>query len=56
MSVEALALRQRGAVVQTVVPDGESASEMGLDFMNRDRRDRVLAAGYQQGSLSPGDA
>jgi NTE family protein len=49
MSVEALALRRRGAVVETVTPDSVSSGQMGLDFMSREPRDRVLAAGYRQG-------
>jgi NTE family protein len=56
VSVEALALRRRGAVVETVAPNAESATEMGSDLMNRDRRERVLAAGYRQGLALAGDA
>jgi NTE family protein len=47
--VEALALRGKGAIVQVVAPDAASASEMGVDFMAVEPRERVLAAGYQQG-------
>jgi NTE family protein len=56
VSVEALALRRRGAVVETVAPNAESATEMGSDLMNRDRRERVLAAGYRQGLALARDA
>jgi NTE family protein len=49
VSVEALALKRRGALVQTVAPDVESAAAMGGDFMDPEPRSDVLAAGYQQG-------
>jgi NTE family protein len=49
VSLEALALRRRGAIVQTVAPDVESAAAMGGDFMDPEPRSRVLAAGYEQG-------
>lgn len=49
VSVEALALRRKGAVVQTVAPDLEAAAAMGGDFMDPEPRRRVLAAGYRQG-------
>lgn len=49
VSVEALALRRRGAVVRTVAPDTESSAAMGGDFMDPEPRSRVLAAGYTQG-------
>ena len=49
VSVEALALRRRGAIVQTVGPDIEAAAAMGGDFMNPEPRPEVLAAGYRQG-------
>ncbi len=49
VSVEALALRRRGAVVQTLAPDIDSAAAMGGDFMDPEPRTRVLAAGYRQG-------
>ncbi len=48
-SVEALALRRRGADVQVVRPSAECAKEMGLNLMERRRSRRVLAAGYRQG-------
>ncbi len=55
VSFEALTLRRRGAEIRTVAPDLESASAMGADFMNREPRGRVLAAGYRQGlTLSSG--
>jgi NTE family protein len=48
-SVEALALRRRGAIVQTIAPDIEAAGTMGGDFMDASPRSHVLAAGYRQG-------
>ena len=49
VSVEALALRRRGAIVRTVAPDTESSAAMGGDFMDPEPRVRVLEAGYAQG-------
>jgi len=49
VSVEALALRRRGAAVQMLAPDAECADAMGTNFMEREARGRVLAAGYRQG-------
>jgi NTE family protein len=49
VSVEALALRRRGAVVRTVAPDTESSAAMGGDFMDPEPRAHVLDAGYAQG-------
>jgi NTE family protein len=49
VSVEAMALRRRGAAVQTVAPNLESAATMGENFMDREPRERVLAAGFRQG-------
>ncbi len=49
VSLEALAVRRRGARVQWVAPDDEAAAEMGSNFMDRSPRTRVLAAGYRQG-------
>jgi NTE family protein len=46
---EALALRHRGASVQTVNPDAESAQAMGTNLMSRRRRPEVIAAGHAQG-------
>lgn len=48
-TVEALALRRKGADVRVIAPDAASASVMGTDFMAAEPRERVLAAGYQQG-------
>jgi NTE family protein len=48
-TVEALALRRRGATVRTYGPNENAANEMGLDLMDRRKADRVLAAGYRQG-------
>ncbi|MGI8428640.1 MAG: patatin-like phospholipase family protein [Solirubrobacteraceae bacterium] len=50
VSLEALALRRRGAAVSTVAPNTECAAAMGANFMDREPRSRVLAAGYRQGS------
>jgi hypothetical protein len=49
VSVEALALRHRGASVQAVAPNVECAAAMGNNFMDREPRTQVLAAGYRQG-------
>jgi NTE family protein len=49
VSLEATILRRRGVEIQTVIPDAESAATMGSDFMKREPRGRVLAAGYRQG-------
>jgi NTE family protein len=49
VSIEALALRRRGAVVRTVHPNLECAAAMGADFMDPEPRGLVLAAGYRQG-------
>src|SRR6185437_15559133 len=49
VSVEALALRRRGAAVQMLAPSLECAEAMGANFMDREPRGRVLAAGYRQG-------
>ena len=49
VSVEALVLRRRGAAVRTVAPNLECAAAMGMNFMDREPRSKVLAAGYRQG-------
>jgi NTE family protein len=49
VSVEALALRRRGAIVKTVAPDVDSSVAMGADFMDPEPRPQALAAGYRQG-------
>jgi NTE family protein len=49
VSVESLALRRRGAAVQLLAPNAECAEVMGTNFMDREPRGRVLAAGYRQG-------
>jgi NTE family protein len=49
VAVEALALRRRGAALQTLAPNAECAEAMGTNFMDRDRSGRVLTAGYRQG-------
>jgi hypothetical protein len=49
VSIEALTVKRRGAVVRTVAPDTESSAAMGGDFMAPEPRARVLEAGYAQG-------
>jgi NTE family protein len=49
VGLEALVLRRRGAAVQLIAPNAESAGSMGTNFMDRERRGPVLAAGYRQG-------
>jgi NTE family protein len=56
VSLEALALRRRGAAVQLVAPNMESAAAMGTNFMDREPRSRVLSAGYRQGLTVAGPA
>jgi NTE family protein len=51
VSVEALAVRRRGAAIRMLAPSAECAEAMGTNFMDRERRGRVLAAGYRQGLL-----
>ncbi len=49
VSLESMALRRRGAAVQAVAPNAECAATMGVDFMDGEPRERVLAAAYRQG-------
>jgi NTE family protein len=49
VSVESLVLRRRGAAVQLLAPSADSAEAMGTNFMAREPRGEVLAAGYRQG-------
>jgi NTE family protein len=49
VSLEAMAMRRRGAAVRTIAPGVESAAAMGTNFMDREPRDRVLSAAYRQG-------
>jgi NTE family protein len=49
VSVEALTLRRRGAIVRTVHPNLECAAAMSGEFMDPEPRRMVLAAGYRQG-------
>jgi NTE family protein len=49
VALEALVLRRRGATVQTVAPDADSATAIGMNLMDHGPRARVLAAGYRQG-------
>jgi NTE family protein len=56
VSIEALALRRRGARVRTIAPNAECAAAMGSNFMDQEPRIRVLAAGYRQGLLIAADA
>ena len=55
VSVEALALRRRGARVRTIAPNAECAAAMGSNFMDQEPRSRVLSAGYRQGLLVASD-
>jgi NTE family protein len=48
-ATEALALRRRGATVDTVNPDEATAAVMGTKLMDPRRRDDVIAAGLNQG-------
>jgi len=48
-TVEALALRRRGAHVTTISPDGDSAGAMGVNLMDAGARGAVIAAGFEQG-------
>jgi NTE family protein len=48
--VEAAAARRRGAVVEIVGPDADSARAMGADLMNPRRRAAGLEAGFRQGA------
>lgn len=55
VTVEALALRRRGARVMAIAPNAECAAAMGSDFMDQEPRSRVLSAGYRQGLLVAAD-
>jgi NTE family protein len=46
---ESMALRAKGATVQTVVPDAPSLDSIGPNLMDASRRRAVAAAGYAQG-------
>ncbi len=48
-TIEAMALRRRGADVRTFAPSAACATEMGINLMDRRRAAKVLAAGYRQG-------
>jgi NTE family protein len=48
-AAEALALRARGADVDTIVPDEDSAAAMGANLMDRSRVEDVLDAAVAQG-------
>jgi len=48
-AAESLVLRRRGADVQVVSPDDDSAEAMGPNLMRRSGRDGVMAAGLAQG-------
>jgi NTE family protein len=49
VSIEALTVQRRGAIVRTLAPDTDSSAAMGGDFMDPEPRERVLNAGYLQG-------
>jgi NTE family protein len=46
---ESMALRARGATIQTIVPDTPSLDAIGPNLMDQSRRAAVAAAGYAQG-------
>jgi len=48
-SAEALALRHRGARVETINPDDASAAALGMNLMDPSRRAEVIATGLAQG-------
>ncbi|MFL5822514.1 MAG: patatin-like phospholipase family protein [Solirubrobacteraceae bacterium] len=48
-AIETLALKRRGAQVESVHPDAGSAEAMGVNLMDRRPSRRVLEAGYGQG-------
>jgi NTE family protein len=48
-TIEAMALRRRGATVRTFAPSADCAAEMGLNLMDRRSASKVLSAGYRQG-------
>jgi NTE family protein len=55
VSIEALALRRRGARVRTIAPNAECAAAMGSNFMDEEPRSRVVSAAYRQGLLVAAD-
>jgi NTE family protein len=56
ISIETLALKRRGASVQTITPNAECADAMGSNLMDREPQARVLAAAYRQGLRAGLDA
>jgi NTE family protein len=48
-AIEAAALRQRGAEVDVISPDPDSAAAMGANLMRSGPRERTIAAGFAQG-------
>jgi NTE family protein len=48
-TVEALALRRRGARVKLVAPDAASLAAIGPNLMDSGPRRRVIEAGFEQG-------
>jgi NTE family protein len=48
-AAEALALRHRGAIVNTINPDEASLAAMGINFMDPRRRRQTIEAGLAQG-------
>jgi NTE family protein len=53
---ESMALRAKGATVETIVPDSVSLDAIGPDLMNPSRRRAVAAAGYAQGRRATASA
>jgi len=56
VSVEAMALRRRGAQVRLVAPSAECAAIMGTNFMDPEPSDRVITAAYRQGRRLAGES
>jgi NTE family protein len=55
-AIEAADLRRRGAEVDVISPDRDSAAAMGANLMRSGPRQRVIAAGFAQGRrLARGD-
>ena len=48
-AIEAAGLRRRGAEVEVISPDRDSAAAMGVNLMSSGPRPRVIAAGFEQG-------
>jgi len=51
-TLEAAAVRRRGAVVTVIGPDARSAHALGENLMDARRLENALAEGFRQGSAS----